>query len=805
MPQLGETVTEGTITQWFKQVGDQVAEDEPLFEVSTDKVDSEVPSPVERLRHRDPGARRRHRRRRHRARRRRRRRRRPRPPRRRPPAAEAAGCGGRRPRAAAAGGPAPPHRARRRAAAPPPTAAPRRRAAGARAGRAAPRPRPATVGGRLLSPVVRRLVAEHGLDPATIEGTGRGGRITRERRARPSSTAGPAAPAPAAGRRAGRAPAAAAARSPAHGAARRQPPAPLAASATTVDPAVATSASAPPSTWCGRWTRRRTSSRVDRGRLRGRRARSAGPTRTQWQGRGGLQPHLPAVHRPGGGRRHRRVPATSTPPSATSELIVHHYVNLGIAVDLDYEGLIVPGDPRRRRTSGCGPSPARSATSPPGPAARSSSPDDISGGTFTITNPGPFGTLLTLPIINQPQVAILSTDGVKRRRWWSTLPDGQRGDRHPLGRQPGARLGPPGLRRRLRRGLPRARSRRSSRPATGPPSCERADAATPRPARPLAGPGALPGRATRCSTACSSTAADDHLLLLEHPHVYTLGVRADLGHVLVDPADGRRRAGADRPRRRRHLPRARPARRLPDPHRARQAAAAAWPTPSPTCRSVEQLVIDTLADLGLADAGRLAGYPGRVGRRRRPDAPQDLRHRRAAHPGPHRCTASRSTSTPTWRCSATSCRAASPTRPSPRWPPRASTPRCARSSTRWRPGPSARWGPGGTDRADVAWRHAPERPVRRSAGATGPGDRRLPRPGGHRAPAARPAGRGRRRRGPRDRRAQADVDAGPAAASAPDVPAAASARCATSTSSPCARRPAARTSSSAGPTARPRS
>ncbi|WP_394943795.1 biotin/lipoyl-containing protein, partial [uncultured Ilumatobacter sp.] len=46
LPQLGETVTEGTITQWFKKVGDTVAEDEPLFEVSTDKVDTEVPSPV---------------------------------------------------------------------------------------------------------------------------------------------------------------------------------------------------------------------------------------------------------------------------------------------------------------------------------------------------------------------------------------------------------------------------------------------------------------------------------------------------------------------------------------------------------------------------------------------------------------------------------------------------------------------------------------------------------------------------------------------------------------------------------------
>ena len=46
MPQLGETVTEGTITKWFKSVGESVAEDEVLFEVSTDKVDTEVPSPV---------------------------------------------------------------------------------------------------------------------------------------------------------------------------------------------------------------------------------------------------------------------------------------------------------------------------------------------------------------------------------------------------------------------------------------------------------------------------------------------------------------------------------------------------------------------------------------------------------------------------------------------------------------------------------------------------------------------------------------------------------------------------------------
>ena len=57
MPQLGETVTEGTITRWFKQVGDAIEADEPLFEVSTDKVDSEVPAPESGVLTRDPRAR----------------------------------------------------------------------------------------------------------------------------------------------------------------------------------------------------------------------------------------------------------------------------------------------------------------------------------------------------------------------------------------------------------------------------------------------------------------------------------------------------------------------------------------------------------------------------------------------------------------------------------------------------------------------------------------------------------------------------------------------------------------------------
>jgi 2-oxoglutarate dehydrogenase E2 component (dihydrolipoamide succinyltransferase) len=104
-------------------------------------------------------------------------------------------------------------------------------------------------------------------------------------------------------------------------------------------------------------------------------------------------------------------------------LIVHHDVHLGIAVDLDNEGLIVPvihhaeeltlrGMARRIRDLA-----DRART-------KRLSADDISGGTFSITNAGPFGTLLTGAIINQPQVAILSTDGVSRKPVVVGLPDG---------------------------------------------------------------------------------------------------------------------------------------------------------------------------------------------------------------------------------------------------------------------------------------------------------------------------------------------------------------------------------------------
>ncbi|MGH9074301.1 MAG: 2-oxo acid dehydrogenase subunit E2, partial [Acidimicrobiales bacterium] len=107
-------------------------------------------------------------------------------------------------------------------------------------------------------------------------------------------------------------------------------------------------------------------------------------------------------------------------------LVVHRDINLGIAVDLDSEGLIVPvihdaGDKRMRALAREASELAQRARS------RKLTADDIAGGTFTITNPGPFGTFMTVPIINQPQVAILSTDGVKRRPVVVAMPGGSEG------------------------------------------------------------------------------------------------------------------------------------------------------------------------------------------------------------------------------------------------------------------------------------------------------------------------------------------------------------------------------------------
>jgi 2-oxoglutarate dehydrogenase E2 component (dihydrolipoamide succinyltransferase) len=95
-------------------------------------------------------------------------------------------------------------------------------------------------------------------------------------------------------------------------------------------------------------------------------------------------------------------------------LVVHAEINLGIAVDLDFEGLIVPVVHRAEEVTLRGIA-RRVRDLADRARTRQLSADDIVGGTFSITNDGPFGTYFTVPIINQPQVAILATDGVKRK------------------------------------------------------------------------------------------------------------------------------------------------------------------------------------------------------------------------------------------------------------------------------------------------------------------------------------------------------------------------------------------------------
>jgi 2-oxoglutarate dehydrogenase E2 component (dihydrolipoamide succinyltransferase) len=115
------------------------------------------------------------------------------------------------------------------------------------------------------------------------------------------------------------------------------------------------------------------------------------------------------------------------------ELVVHNYIDVGVAVDLDFQGLLVPvvrsAETKRLRAI------AREINDLATRArSRRLSPDEISGGTFTISNNGSAGSVLTMPIINQPQVAILSTDAIVRKPVVANLPDG--GEAiviHPMG------------------------------------------------------------------------------------------------------------------------------------------------------------------------------------------------------------------------------------------------------------------------------------------------------------------------------------------------------------------------------------
>ena len=403
MPKLGESVTEGTLAQWLKNAGDPVAFDEPLFEVSTDKVDSEVPSPydgvllevlvadgdtvpvgTELARIGPVGAS--------------------------APGDTTTGdtttgdsatgdttTGDATPAAATPlGG----------ATVPDATAAVRVRA------RAVAR-QPAGV---LLSPLVRRLAAEHNLDLSAVSGSGAGGRIRREDVLAVISAQTPAGPvsAPTApdvfapevvGPEGVVAPAGteAPARVGAPAAADREEVVALSRIRLVTAERMLQSRQISPHVW--------TSVEVDLERIEQLRQRYKSQFRTQ---EGVSLTYLPFIARATVDALRAFPAVNSSLDLASKTMTLHRYVNLGIAVDLDEEGLMAPvvkgADVLNLRGI------ARAIkTVADGVKARRLSVDDLSGSTFTITNPGPLGSYASAAIINQPNVAIMSTEGVARR------------------------------------------------------------------------------------------------------------------------------------------------------------------------------------------------------------------------------------------------------------------------------------------------------------------------------------------------------------------------------------------------------
>jgi 2-oxoglutarate dehydrogenase E2 component (dihydrolipoamide succinyltransferase) len=439
LPQLGETVTEGTITRWFKKVGDAVAADEPLFEVSTDKVDTEVPSPVAgtlteiRVKEGDTV-----------------------------PVGTVIAVVGAASGASVQPAPAPaPAPVAQPAQAPAPVAQPARapapvvqpvpapvaqpapvmQPAAASVATATRTAIPASVSNKLLSPVVRRLVSEHGIDVNALVGTGPGSRITREdvldfidkNGSAPKVAVQAPAPAPVTQVAPSQAPVA-------HVAPVTAPAAPRVAA----PPAKFTAASERETVISLSKIRRLTASHMIMSQAVSAHAFSVvevdyanvDATRSEVkdqfkQSEGFTLTYLPFIAR-------AIVDALAEYPNLNASiegdnLVVHNYVDIGIAVDLEFQGLLVPvvrsADGKRLRAI------AREISDLATRArSRKLTPDEIQGGTFTISNNGSAGSVLTMPIINQPQVAIMSTDAIVRKPVVARLSDGTESIAiHPVG------------------------------------------------------------------------------------------------------------------------------------------------------------------------------------------------------------------------------------------------------------------------------------------------------------------------------------------------------------------------------------
>jgi 2-oxoglutarate dehydrogenase E2 component (dihydrolipoamide succinyltransferase) len=442
MPQMGVSVSEGTITKWLKSEGEHVAADEPLLEISTDKVDTEIPSPgegvVAQILHQEGetvevgtvlaviapegaevSA--------------------PEPPQPEAAAPEPATQQAADASEAAATEGAPADQPLTPEPAPEPVAAPS----------AAPAPVAAGNGSSsrtFVSPVVARIAAEHGVDPNAVQGTGTGGRVTKKDilafvesgAAQAAAEPPPAAPEPQQQPAPPPAPAPtpqAAAPAPAEAPAPPPPPAPAPAPAAQAPPkpapapvAQAAEPAAGESLEPMTAMRRGIAEHMRRSLDTSAHVTSAievdmskvvairRKLKREFESSYGVNPtYLSFVAR-------ATVETLREFPWINGEIrgdtiVTRNYVNLGFAVELaDGKGLIVPVVKNAESLNLLG---MAKAVSEIAKRAREKQlmPDDVQGGTFTITNPGGYGTFHGTPVISQPQAAILGTYAVVKRPW----------------------------------------------------------------------------------------------------------------------------------------------------------------------------------------------------------------------------------------------------------------------------------------------------------------------------------------------------------------------------------------------------
>jgi pyruvate dehydrogenase E2 component (dihydrolipoamide acetyltransferase) len=401
MPQMGVSVSEGTITRWLKQEGEQIEADEPLLEISTDKVDTEVPSPasgtltqilVQEGETVDVGTK----------------------------LGQIGGAAAEAPAEAAE--PEPPAPAAEEAAEPEPSAP--EPAATPPAAEQPAQPPPSGNGKAFVSPVVARIASEHGVDPSQVPGTGSGGRVTKKdilafvesggaqqqqpheqpaAAPEPAQAAAPAAPAPA--------------KEPAPPP-KPPAPAPVAAGETlpgeTVEPITAMRRGIAEHMRRSLDTAAHVTSaiEVDFSRIVSVRER----LKKEYQAAYGVNPTYLAFVAKASVETLRDYPYVNAEMRGDS-IVTRSFVNLGIAVELaEGKGLIVPV---LRNAEGLNLLGLARGIAEIAAKARNKQlvPDDVQGGTFTITNPGGYGTFHGTPVISQPQSAILGTYALVKRPW----------------------------------------------------------------------------------------------------------------------------------------------------------------------------------------------------------------------------------------------------------------------------------------------------------------------------------------------------------------------------------------------------